>query len=142
MIEYKNGKWELATHIVKFTHTEGYREVYTIDPQYWRDFADKWKENFTLHEIAEFIPNEEQKMRYENVKNMPEDFGDIYSQYVEFGTIADHAHLLVSHPFVALVTRLTEISNHQKIEELRVEMARSNTELFELVLSIGGSPGV
>lgn len=142
MITYENGKWQLAAHIVKFTHNGEYREVYTINPQYWRDFAERWKDTFTLHEIVDFTPTEEQKMRYENIKNMPEDFGDIYSQYVEFGTIAEHAHLLVSHPFVSLVTRLTEISNHQKIEELRVEMARSNTELFELVLSIGGSPGV
>lgn len=135
MLTYKNGKWQLATHIVKFTHTEGYREVYTIDVEYWQGFAERWKETFTLHEIVEFTPSQEQKMRYENVKNMPEDFGDIYSQYVEFGTIADHAHLLVSHPFVALVTRLTEIKNYQKIEVLEKTQSVTNTMLLEFMES-------
>lgn len=117
MLIYENGKWQLATHIVKFTHTEGYREVYTINPQYWRDFAEKWKENFTLHEIVEFIPNEEQKMRYENIKNMPEDFSDIYSQYVEDGTILDIAHLLVTHPFVAIVNEIQAKENAKALTE-------------------------
>lgn len=133
MLTYKDGKWQLATHIVKFTHNGEYREVYTIDTQYWRDFADKWKDTFTLHEVVEFTPTEEQKMRYENVKNMPEDFGDIYSQYVEFGTIAEHAHLLVSHPFVSLVTRLTEISNLQKVEFLEKSQSATNTMLLEFM---------
>lgn len=135
MLIYKDGKWQLATHIVKFTHNGEYREVYTIDPQYWRDFAGKWKETFILHEIVEFTPSQEQKMRYENIKSMPEDFGDIYSQYVEFGTIAEHAHLLVSHPFVSLVTRLTEISNLQKIEFLEKSQSATNTMLLEFMES-------
>lgn len=133
MLIYKDGKWQLATHIVKLTHNAEYREVYTIDPQYWLDFAERWKDTFTLHEIVDFTPTEEQKMRYENIKNMPEDFGDIYSQYVEFGTIAEHAHLLVSHPFVSLVTRLTEISNLQKIEFLEKSQSATNTMLLEFM---------
>lgn len=141
MIEYKNGKWELCKLVLSITEHGVPREVKVVDASWWIDFASKW-EHLKIVSTTDLEVTEEQKLRYENIKDMPEDFGDIYSQYVEFGTIADHAHLLVSHPFVALVTRLTEISNHQKIEELRVEMARSNTELFELVLSIGGSPGV
>lgn len=117
MLIYKDKKWQLATHIVKFTHTEGYREVYTIDTQYWRDFAEMWKDTFTLHEIVDFTPTQEQKMRYENVKNMPEDFGDIYSQYVEFGTIADYAHLLVTHPFVAVVNEIQAKENAKTLPE-------------------------
>lgn len=117
MLIYKDGKWQLATHIVKFTHTDGYREVYTIDTQYWRDFADKWKESFTLHEVAEFTPTQEQKIRYENVKNMPEDFGDIYSQYVADGTILDIAHLLVTHPFVAVVNEIQAKENAKSLTE-------------------------
>lgn len=135
MLTYKDGKWQLASHIVKFNHTEGYREVYAIDVDYWREFAERWKETFTLHEIAEFTPSQEQKLRYENIKDMPEDFGDIYSQYVEFGTISDHAHLLVSHPFVTLVTRLTEIKNHQKIEVLEKSQSVTNTMLLEFMES-------
>lgn len=117
MLTYKDGKWQLATHIVKFTHTEGYREVYTIDPQYWRDFAERWKDTFTLHEIVEFTPTNEQKMRYENVKNMPEDFCDIYSQYVADGTILDIAHLLVTHPFVAVVNEIQAKENAKTLSE-------------------------
>lgn len=118
MLIYKDGKWQLATHIVKFTHNAEYREVYTIDPQYWLDFAERWKDTFTLHEIVDFTPTNEQKMRYENVKNMPEDFGDIYSQYVADGTILDIAHLLVTHPFVVIYNKVNEQKNAKMIEEL------------------------
>lgn len=135
MLIYENGKWQLATHIVKFTHIEGYREVYTIDTQYWLDFAEMWKENFTLHEILEFTPSEEQKMRYENIKNMPEDFSDIYSQYVEDGTILDVAHLLVTHPFVAVVTKLTEAINRKRIDDLEASQSATNTLLLEFMES-------
>lgn len=117
MITYENGKWQLATHIVKFTHNGEYREVYTIDVQYWRDFAEMWKDTFTLHEIVDFTPTNEQKMRYENVKNMPEDFGDIYSQYVADGTILDITHLLVTHPFVAVVNEIQAKENAKTLSE-------------------------
>lgn len=118
MLIYKDGKWQLATHVVKFTHNSEYREVYTIDPQYWRDFAERWKDTFTLHEIVDFTPTNEQKMRYENVKNMPEDFCDIYSQYVADGTILDITQLLVTHPFVAIYNKVNEQKNAKMIEEL------------------------
>lgn len=118
MLIYKDGKWQLATHIVKFTHNGEYQEVYTIDPQYWLDFAERWKDTFTLHETVDFTPTEEQKMRYENIKNMPEDFGDIYAQYVADGTILDITHLLVTHPFVAIYNKVNERKNAKMIEEL------------------------
>lgn len=132
MIEYKNGQWELCKLILSVTENGVSREVKVVDADWWIDFANKW-EHFKIVSTTELVVTEEQKLRYANVKNMPEDFGDIYSQYVEFGTIADHAHLLVSHPFVALVTRLTEIKNYQKIEVLEKSQSATNTMLLEFM---------
>lgn len=134
MIEYKNGKWELCKLVLSITEHGVKRNVKVVDASWWIDFASKW-EHLKIVSTTDLVVTEEQKLRYENIKDMPEDFGDIYSQYVEFGTIADHAHLLVSHPFVTLVTRLTEIKNHQKIEVLEKSQSATNTMLLEFMES-------
>lgn len=132
MIEYKNGKWELCKLVLSITEHGVPREVKVVDASWWIDFASKW-EHLKIVSTTDLVVTEEQRLRYENIKYMLEDFGDIYSQYVEFGTIADHAHLLVSHPFVALVTRLTEISNRKKIEFLEKSQSATNTMLLEFM---------
>jgi len=135
MLEYKEG-WQLAKFSIRMLDNGEERIVKVVNPAWWQDMEEK-VEHLTIISIDKIVVTEEQKARYANVKNMPEDFGDIYSQYVEFGTIADHAHLLVSHPFVKLVTTLTERKNYEEINNLKkeaVDMKKSVVELFEMVL--------
>lgn len=138
MLEYKQG-WQLAKFSIRMLDNGEERTVKVINPAWWQDMAEKL-EHLTIISVDKITATEEQKARYANVKDMPEDFGDIYSQYVEFGTIADHAHLLVSHPFVRLVTSLTERKNFDEITILKdeaVDMKKSMVELAEMLLGGG-----
>lgn len=137
MLEYKQG-WQLAKFSIRMLDNGEERTVKVVNPAWWQDIAEK-VEHLTIISVDKITATEEQKARYANVKDMPEDFDNIYSQYVEFGTIADHAHLLVSHPFVKLVTSLTERKNFDEINVLKneaVDMKKSMVELAEML--IGG----
>lgn len=134
MLEYKNG-WQLAKVAIHMIDNGENRIVKVVEPSWWQDMADKWS-HLKIISIDKITATDEQKMRYTNIKDMPEDFGDIYSEYVEFGTIADYAHLLVSHPFRIIANAVYEEKNAEKIKALESAQTETNALLLEFMESL------
>lgn len=134
-------QWQLNTHKINYTqHGESNLTSYTQNLQWWEDFSEKWSHT-TIDSIEELTFSPEQLTRLEHIKYLPEDFGHIYSHYVETGEIHEDANnLLPSHPFHVIVLKHKEVIDLQnKNTNLEIEMARNSTELFQtMVMFMGG----
>ncbi len=120
MLLYKNGNWHLCLEKVRYTqHGEEITQyVGEEGKQWWVDFEKKWDHT----KILEFIPvepTEKQLARYEEIKNMPQDFADVYSNYVKAGEIAS---VPASHPFNLIVLRRENEELGQLLTDLELRL--------------------
>ena len=143
IIYYNNqlNQWQLNTHKITYTqHNQSKLVSYTHDLQRWEDFVEKWSHT-AIDSIEELQFTPEQLTRLERIKYLPEDFGHIYSYYVETGEIhEDASNLLPSHPFHVIALKHKEVLDLQnKSTDLELEMSRNSAELFEtMVMFMGG----
>lgn len=84
MIVYNKKTWRLCPCLVKYTQYGERLESYAFDKQWWIDFSEKW-EHTTIDEIVGITHTDEQISRYNQIRDMPEDFGSVYSEYVKTG---------------------------------------------------------
>src|SRR5699024_1057276 len=93
---------------------------------WWTNTADK-HEHITVHEFIEVEVTEDMRKRYEEIKDMPEDFFDIYVEYILTGDTSDDVELPINHPFNIVRLRKSDKKLKSTIdfqEELIVEMAK------------------
>lgn len=88
----------LCPYKVIYTQHGEHHEQYVGNKNWWLDFADKW-DHTQIIEIVEMDYTDEQLARYEDVKFLPEDFYDIYSNYVADGSFPTEDELELKHPF-------------------------------------------
>ena len=143
IIYYNNQlkQWELNTDKITYTqHGESNLIAYEHNLQWWEDFVQKWSHT-TIDSIEELQFTTEQLVRLEHIKYLPEDFGHVYSHYVETGEIhEDTDNLSPSHPFHVIALKHKEVLDLQnKSTDLELEMSRNSAELFEtMVMFMGG----
>ena len=97
----QEGKWFLHTQKVKYTQRgKEYVRWATPSKEWWEDFANKW-EHTTIVNFEDVILTDEQLERFEEIKNMPEDFPNVYEKYVLDG-VFNTEELPSTHPFQML----------------------------------------
>ena len=150
LIHYKGGKWNLSPWLIKYVQHGEDLEQYAADKEWWLDFEREW-DHTTINEIIEVEYSDAQVRRFEEIENMPEDFGHAYSEYVEKGTF--DSELPKSHPFRVLevmkasddldtrtATALYAVTEvYEKELETSAKLATTMlalTENFEVLLSI------
>lgn len=69
LVEWKNKKWNLITHKVKFIDNSTENETYTSDVDWYEKF-NEMHSGFRLKEVTEVSYSQEQLERFEEVKNM------------------------------------------------------------------------
>lgn len=139
MLYRKGRQWMLCPYKINYMQHGEQHEQYASEKDWWLDFEGQW-EHTKIIGIIEVEYTDEQVARYEDVRFMPEDFSDIYSAYVEFGSFPDRDDLQLGHPF-----RLVQLKKEN--ERLGVEVSqREINEIthgiqlseFEIRLMIGG----
>lgn len=117
MLSYVNNGWQLCPYLIKYTQHGESLQAYAIDKAWWEEFAERW-DFLTIDEIIEVTHTEEQRKRFEQVRDMPEDFGNLYSEYVETGKVSDLGSLSKKHPFnvVLLSEELPKLANGVIVE--------------------------
>lgn len=139
MLQRKNNKWELHPYKVRYTNENSDDEDNVIrwaDPSidWWERTADK-HEHITVHEIIDVEVTDEMEERFKEVEYMPEDYKDLYIDYVVDGEteLEDDEQLPSNHPFnfirlknadESLLTKLTTQSESIDFyEDTIIEMA-------------------
>lgn len=98
MLQRIDNQWHLYPYKVHYTQHGEQQEQWALpSKEWWTDFADKWSHT-TIDRFEDIEVTEVIKKRYEEIKDMPEDFGELYSQYVLTGDIGNE-DLPVYHPF-------------------------------------------
>jgi len=138
MLQRKGSQWELYPHKVKYIQHGKEREQWALpDKQWWKDFSDKWDHT----EIIEFVDievTEEMQKRFEEIRNMPEDFHHIYFTYVETGEIIDEVP--ENHPFNLIVLKKENEEQGQINTELNLEVMEQGQRITNTQLqSLGGN---
>ncbi|PIC59118.1 hypothetical protein CSV80_00920 [Sporosarcina sp. P12(2017)] len=134
MLYRKNGQWDLCPYKITYNQYGEQFEKYTEDRKWWLDFADAW-EHTRIVEITEVEHTTEQLERFEDIKYMPEDFGDMYSDYVEFG-IFETETLHLSHPFLIIKLRKENEDLSMAILELAMSNAKMELETQMAILEL------
>lgn len=148
MLYRKNNEWHLCTHRVIYTQHEQQQETYTYDLTWWERFVALWSHT-TINAIEELVFTEEQIIRYEQIKHLPEDFDDVYSIYVMHGEIPVDTNIPPTHPFkIVLLTQENALLTTSVIEMSflaamqQQEIAEQNSAIMEIsqlvALSTGG----
>lgn len=102
MLNRKWNQWQIYLFKVKgIRHGESFEQWAIPNKQWWIDFENKWDHtNVTGFEEIELT--EEQIARYEEIKDMPEDFFDMYVGYILTSNTSDDVDLPTNHPFQIL----------------------------------------
>ena len=99
MIVRKGKQWHMYPHEVKYTqHGEQYEQWALPNKQWWINFAEQW-EHTEIIEFTEVDLTEEQLARFEEIKDMPEDFSELYENYILTGDTSNDFELRTNHPF-------------------------------------------
>jgi len=97
----QEGKWFLHPQKVKYTQQgKEYVRWATPSKEWWENFASKW-EYATIINFEEVVLTDAQLARFEEIKNMPEDFPNVYEKYVLDGVFNTEG-LPSTHPFQIL----------------------------------------
>ena len=101
MLLRQEGKWVLYPHKVKYTQIgKEYERWATPSKEWWEDLAGKW-EHIEITSFEAITLTDEQLTRFEEIKDMPEDFPDVYEKYVLNGEF-DMEEVPKTHPFQSL----------------------------------------
>ena len=99
MLQRRSNQWFLYPHKVKYTHHgEQYEQWALPNKEWWKDFAEQWGHTEII-EFTEIELSDEQLVRYEEVKDMPEDFSELYENYILTGDTSNGFELRTNHPF-------------------------------------------
>ena len=99
MLIRKGRQWQLYPHKVKYTqHGEEIEQYALPNKEWWKGFAEQWGHTEII-EFTEAELSDEQLTRYEEVKDMPEDFSELYENYILTGDTSDEIELPTNHPF-------------------------------------------
>jgi len=97
----QEGKWFLYPKKVTYTQQgKEYIRWATPSKEWWENFASEW-EHTTILKFEDIILTDEQLARFEEIKNMPEDFPNVYEKYVLDG-VFNTEELPSTHPFQLL----------------------------------------
>ena len=125
MLIRKGGRWELYPKKVFYKNNGEQMENWTLPSSKW------WEDTIAKHdhlELIEFIDielNQAQLDRYDEIKNMPGDFLDVYINYVLNGDLTELS--LTNHPFNIIVLK----KGNQKLVEQNVSSMLAMTDMFE-----------
>ena len=137
MLQRKHNRWNLYPHKVRYTNEPTEIDVAKWalpNKEWWTEIANK-HENITLHKFIDVEVTKEMQERYEEIKDMPEDFFDVYVEYVLTGDTSDEVELPTNHPFNIIRLR----KEKEKLES-RINLQDSTVEeiLFNIIPNIGG----
>lgn len=116
MLYRKNGEWKLCSHKLKYEQFGKQYETYAHDLNWWEEFVSIWSHTKIIS-IENVIYTEEQLSRYEQIKYLPEDFGHVYSVFVENGEIINDEYIVPNHPL-----RLVLLSG-QKVPTIEADIS-------------------
>lgn len=117
MIAYKNGQWKLCPYLIKYTQYGVQQESYALDKNWWLDFAEKW-DHTIIDEIIDVTATSEQLERYNQIRDMPDDFGNIYTEYVQSGDLPEVGIIPSAHKFNLIINSHKEQANTDYLIDL------------------------
>lgn len=105
MLRRKGSRWELYPYKVKYIQHNKEIEQWALPrKEWWVDFAVKW-EHTKIVEFTEIELTESQLARYEEIKYMPENFMDMFVDYILTGNTPSDVELPSNHPFNVIKLR-------------------------------------
>lgn len=121
IIEFHNGSWRLATKKVTFTNGDDEQVLYTADTT-WIEQTAELHEHINISKTEDVTFTEEQQARFTEITNMPEDFGNIYSEFVETGKVEGAANLRAGHPFNTIYLRESKRATEIALTEAEIQL--------------------
>lgn len=120
----KSNQWNLCMYKITVIEHGETRSLYEHNLQWWEDFCNAWSHT-TIESVQELKHTQEQINRCEHIKYLPDDFGHVYSRYVETGEIhEDTISIQPSHPFHVIILK------HTQVKELEARLL-SSSEVYE-----------
>lgn len=103
MIVRRVNQWSLYPHKVRYTQRGEEIEQWALpNKEWWIDFADKW-EHTEVIDFTEIELTESQLARFKEIQYMPEDYQDVYIDYVLNGTFP--VEFQKTHPLMLIKAR-------------------------------------
>ncbi|MFD2681222.1 hypothetical protein [Bacillus seohaeanensis] len=130
MLIRKGNRFELYPHKVKgIRFGEAFEQWATPSKEWWTEVANK-HDHTEVTEFIEVALTDEQLTRFEEIKNMPEDFTSVYMDYVLDGTLPNS--FPEAHPF-----RQIMLKNENR--QLKKQLDNAIIELTTVMAMQGGT---
>lgn len=127
MLQRKGNQYELYPFKVKYLNYEEPTEQWALpNKDWWAAFSEKWS-HLTELEFEEIPVTEDMQKRYEEIKDMPEDFTDIYTEYALTGNMSEDRELPINHSFSIL--RMKKESENQYAVLIDLDFRQTMTEM-------------
>lgn len=119
IIEYSNGSWRLATKKVTYTNGDNEEVMYTADTS-WIEQTAALHDHINISSIEDVTFTKEQQARFQEIQNMPEDFGLMYSDYVDTGKVELGGNLRANHPFNIIYLRVSKKATEMALTDAEI----------------------
>lgn len=135
VIEYSKKRWHMTSKKVTFTDREETRVLYTNDTSDIEKTAER-HEHINIVSIEDVTFTEEQKARFNEIAEMKEDFGNLYSAYVENGSVSGAESLPTTHPFNIIFFREEKKKTDLALTDTEIQLMEAHSALEEATTAL------
>src|SRR5699024_3065072 len=93
-------------------------------------------DHIKISEFEEIEVTDDMRKRFEEIKNMPEDFGSVYTEYVLIDDTSDDISLPTNHPFNIVRLKEENEVQGQKLTDTELENILLGQRLTDMELMI------
>lgn len=136
MLKRKGRRWELYPHRVKgIRFGEDFDQWALPDKEWWEDTAEM-HDHLGIDEFEEVEVTEGMQGRFEEIKNMPDDFHTLYIEYVMTGDISEEVEMPKGHPFNIIRLQNQDKSQGQDITDGKLEAMEQGQKIADIELKL------
>lgn len=136
MLQRKRDEWRLYPHKVKGVRHDNEFEQWALPNKKWWEITAENHDHLKVDEFEEIKVTDDMEKRYEEIKHMPEDFKDIYIEYVLNGDVSEDVELPTNHPFQVIRLRHSDKSQEQDITDTELDNMRQDQAITDLELQL------
>lgn len=136
MLKRRGRAWELYPYRVKGLRYGEEFEQWALPDKEWWEYTEKSHDFLELTGFDEIEVTPDTEKRFEEIKNMPEDFHGLYIDYVMTGSISEELTLPKDHPFNVVRLQKQDESQGQDIIDGKIEAMEQGQKLSDIELKL------
>ena len=119
MLVRKDDEWSLYATKVTYTEKGEEKTTWALPDKKWWEYTIAKHDHLELVSFEEVTLTENELSRFEEIKGMPDDFPNQYTEYIETGAISEE--LPRNHPIKTMLIEKENESLKQAVEQLLLD---------------------